>query len=364
MLLISPTVCLRKAQQVQSTLHVVHVWETLFVQCPYQCTSLSFLSFLSFLFLHNAMTHIMVWRGELPEDSLSGFWHHGIRLRNASVIHFAGMHGPKTLRNARILHTPISAFACDPLRIVHTVKYPRSSSRFPVDQIERRALACIGATNYHLLFHNCETFSRWCVTGKASSFQAQGALVGLVGGITTLLFGGGLLGAVLTTVVAHKAWDCARNRSEQRVHLSAVDSDDEELPLSVWNQSNIWSQLNLTISILPTLIVTYDASSISPPFSPTRHIATYSYPFLPSSYFIIYYPLVPYHNTPPHMFIFHNSFFYFCTNFTHPLLSNSTNDTPLYQQLLTHTSTPSTFDVKQINYTYITLLQTLIIYTD
>ncbi|PXF47259.1 hypothetical protein BWQ96_03034 [Gracilariopsis chorda] len=169
----------------------------------------------------------MVWRGELPEDSLRGFWHHGIRFRDGTVIHYAGMDGPKSLHNARILHTAMSDFLSDVGRPLHTVRYPPSCRCYSVEEIEQRARSCLGRMNYHLLFQNCENFARWCVTGRAASFQSQGAFIGLAGGIASLALGGGFLGAVLTAIVAHKAWDSARNRSDMRPGVAGDDSDED-----------------------------------------------------------------------------------------------------------------------------------------
>ncbi|KAI0560779.1 Lecithin retinol acyltransferase [Gracilaria domingensis] len=170
----------------------------------------------------------MVWRGELPEDSLRGFWHHGIRLRDGSVIHYSGMDGPKTLHNARILHTQMGEFLAEPNRTIHVVRYPSSVRRFSEEEIERRARNSLGTQGYHLLYQNCENFARWCVTGRSSSCQSQGAVIGLAGALVCMGLGGGLLGSILTAVVAQKAWDNARNRSDTRAGLSGEDSDDDD----------------------------------------------------------------------------------------------------------------------------------------
>lgn len=179
------------------------------------------------------MTHIMVWRGDLPEDGLTGFWHHGILCPDDSVIHYSGMEGPKSLHNACILRTVMAQFKgnCDPPRRVHTVIYPPSRRCFDEVEIVRRAESRIGQHDYNLLAHNCETFARWCVVGQGSSFQTQGAIVGAAGGLASIVLGGGLLGAILTAVVAGKMWDHGRNRSAMRTNMSAnhddEDSDDE-----------------------------------------------------------------------------------------------------------------------------------------
>ena len=174
------------------------------------------------------MAHIMVWRGDLPEDSLTGFWHHGIRCPDGSVIHYTGMDGPKTLHNSQILRTSMAQFHVEPLRNIHDVLYPETRTCFPPDEIVRRAERRIGQRGYHLLFNNCESFARWCVVGEEESFQTQGAFVGAVGGIASLALGGGVFGAVLTAVVAHRAWDAARNRSTERGRRQRRDADSDD----------------------------------------------------------------------------------------------------------------------------------------
>lgn len=162
------------------------------------------------------MTHVMVWRGDLPEDGLAGFWHHGILCADGSVIHYGGMNGKKTLKNAKILRTTADEFKSVQGRPIHIVNYPATRKCFPTEQVERRAASQIGQQDYHLIFRNCETFARWCVTGEQRSFQVQGAAVGFAGAITALVCGSSPLGAVLTAVVTQKVWDNGRNRSDSR----------------------------------------------------------------------------------------------------------------------------------------------------
>lgn len=170
----------------------------------------------------------MVWRGELPEDSLAGFWHHGIRHPDGSVIHYSGMDGVKTLRNAQIMRTDMARFCVESGHTIHEVQYPRPLRRFTPEQIGRRAESRLGQRDYHLLFHNCETFARWCVTGEGESFQSQGFFVGAAGAAASILFGGGLVGAVLTGIVATKVWEGARNRSPDRRRFGRMTDDDSD----------------------------------------------------------------------------------------------------------------------------------------
>lgn len=178
--------------------------------------------------LPGGMSHVMVWRGSLPEDSLAGFWHHGILAEDgASIVHYAGMDGVKSLSNARIMRTPLSAFQSNPTRAVHAVRYDPAlhATLYPPAEVEARAASRIGHAEYHLVRDNCESFSRWCVTGREVSQQSTGAVLGAVIGGASLLAGGGIGGAVLAAVVTAKCWDRRGNRSETRE--PPPDDDDD-----------------------------------------------------------------------------------------------------------------------------------------
>lgn len=175
------------------------------------------------------MTHVMVWRGALPEDGLAGFWHHGIlSVDGASVIHYSGMSGAKSLSDAAIARTDLAAFQPDPTRPVHTVTYDPAlhATLHPPARVEARAAARIGHAQYHLVTDNCESFARWCVTGREVSQQSTGAVLGAMLGGVSLLAGGGLAGAVLTAVVTAKCWDRRGNRSATRE--PPPDDDDAD----------------------------------------------------------------------------------------------------------------------------------------
>lgn len=172
----------------------------------------------------------MIWRGELPEDGLSGFWHHGILCADGTVIHYSGMDGMKTLHNAQIQRTGMDAFTGPtPTHRVHTVLYSSSSRVAPADIIEERAESAIGTRDYRLLSRNCEAFARWCVVGDSNSAQAQGAWLGVAAAAVSLLVGGGILGAALTAMVAQRAWDARRNPSATRrgVHVTLEEGDSD-----------------------------------------------------------------------------------------------------------------------------------------
>lgn len=166
------------------------------------------------------MTHVMVWRGELPEDGLAGFWHHGILCGDGSIVHYGGMDGKKTFKNAQILRSTGDEFKSVRGRSIHIVDYPATRKRFSSEEAEQRAISQIGRRDYHLIFRNCETFARWCITGEHRSFQVQGAAVGFASAVAALVCGGSPLGAVLTAVVTQKVWDNGRNRSDLRPSIA------------------------------------------------------------------------------------------------------------------------------------------------
>lgn len=173
------------------------------------------------------MSHIMVWRGAGQEDGLAGFWHHGILCPDGTVIHYSGMDGVKSLRNAAIMRTSLSNFDGDAGRPVHTVTYETSEHPriYAHADVVRRAESRLGHQQYHVLFDNCESFARWCVVGSEISFQGQGVVVGVAAGVGSLVFGGGLLGAALTAVVVHKFWDRRANTSSGRERTGSGESD-------------------------------------------------------------------------------------------------------------------------------------------
>lgn len=173
------------------------------------------------------MTHVMVWRGPLPEDGVAGFWHHGILcLDSEHVVHYAGMDGVKTLRNAQIMRTALREFQVDPSRLLHYVEYNPELHQtiYPPPAVEARAMSRVGHACYDVLQDNCESFARWCVTGREVSQQATGAVLGAAAGVASMVLGGGPLGALLTSFVVFKVWDRRENRS---VHREPPPDDDD-----------------------------------------------------------------------------------------------------------------------------------------
>lgn len=173
----------------------------------------------------------MIWRGAGREDSIGGFWHHGILCPDGSVIHYTGMDGVKTFHNAAILRTPMSDFTAGSMHSVHHVTY--NASEHPhihsPEEVVQRAESRVGQRSYHLVLDNCESFARWCVIGDEVSFQGRGIVAGAVAGAGSLVLGGGLLGAALTAFVVQRFWDMRANRSDSRSAFArAGDSDSDE----------------------------------------------------------------------------------------------------------------------------------------
>lgn len=164
------------------------------------------------------MTHVMVWRGAGQEDGVTGFWHHGVRLSDGSVVHYAGMGGVKTLSDAVVLRTGMEEFgSAQASRRVHEVEHEDAVA---LHVAEERALSMVGRARYDLFADNCETFARWCVLGRAASRQAQGAVLGVGAALFSMACGGGLGGAALIAIATHKMWDRAGNRSRHRASPS------------------------------------------------------------------------------------------------------------------------------------------------
>eukprot|EP00184_Porphyridium_aerugineum_P007117 CAMPEP_0184700538 /NCGR_PEP_ID=MMETSP0313-20130426/14188_1 /TAXON_ID=2792 /ORGANISM="Porphyridium aerugineum, Strain SAG 1380-2" /LENGTH=283 /DNA_ID=CAMNT_0027160257 /DNA_START=359 /DNA_END=1210 /DNA_ORIENTATION=+ len=172
--------------------------------------------------------HIMVWRGSDEEDTLGGYWHHGIDCGDNTAIHYTGIDGIKSMSQGRIGRTSLSEFQFEPKHHIHLVEYNPTESLFSPDQVVERAASKIGHARYHLLFDNCESFSRWCKTGQESSHQSVGMFVGLgvglVVGVTTL----NPLNGLFAAVVLYKMWDRSQNRSQQRLLPQGSDRQLEE----------------------------------------------------------------------------------------------------------------------------------------
>lgn len=95
--------------------------------------------------------------------------HHGVDVGNGEVIHFNGEPGSKV--GATIRRSPLEQFAGKGR--VQTREYHRFHT---ADEVVARAESKLGESGYNLFNNNCEHFARWCVTGKHSSSQVNGAV--------------------------------------------------------------------------------------------------------------------------------------------------------------------------------------------
>lgn len=135
-----------------------------------------------FISLSNPMSQVAVWRGH-PRGVL-GYWHHGILCPNNTVIHFKS-EIPKSKRTACVVRTSLSEFKGKSSEVYIVLQPPNLV--FTPSQVEGRAISKLGASNYHILFNNCESFARWCLTGHSSSRQVNSYLLGSIAGIPGLL---------------------------------------------------------------------------------------------------------------------------------------------------------------------------------
>jgi hypothetical protein len=136
--------------------------------------------------------HVRVWR------PLPGFWHHGVYVGDASLIHYSGEVGRK--RDASICRVSGSEFLSGTDGEV--VPHDRS---FTPNDVVARAETRLGETGYHVVFRNCEHFANWCKEGDARSEHVRRApLVPLVarGARTLTALVGGMVAAPVVVAVA------------------------------------------------------------------------------------------------------------------------------------------------------------------
>lgn len=113
------------------------------------------------------MTQIAAWRG--LESGVLGFWHHGIECTDGSIVHFDGR-GVTGKKTAEIICTSMEEFLKHSTS-VYDVIYKEDV--FDPETVTERAKSKLGQRGYHLTFNNCESFAKWCMTGKEESEQIQ-----------------------------------------------------------------------------------------------------------------------------------------------------------------------------------------------
>lgn len=125
-------------------------------------------------------------RGQHVFVRRTGYSHHGVDVGNGEVVHFTGEPGRKA--GAQIRRTSSEEF-CRGGKVEIRV-YQQC---LPPDEVIAHAESKLGDAGYHLVFNNCEHFARWCVTGKHSSGQVNGAAAGTG---TAAVTGGAAAGGV------------------------------------------------------------------------------------------------------------------------------------------------------------------------
>lgn len=144
------------------------------------------------------MSQVAVWRGS--KLGVFGYWHHGILCPEGNVIHYStgsGKHRSK--RRARVIRTSLEKFRKNAIA-VYDVHPKDVSALLPRDEIVRRAESRLGEAGYHLLFNNCESFAKWCVTGEEKSRQINSHFKYVFHGFFPFGLPGAVVGACLSAV--------------------------------------------------------------------------------------------------------------------------------------------------------------------
>jgi hypothetical protein len=99
--------------------------------------------------------------------SRRGYMHHGIYVGRGMVVHYAGL--SRFLRSGPVEEVTMSRFSKGrPVRILE-----HSESKYPPQEIVRRARSRLGENDYQVLRNNCEHFCNWCISGRSHSSQVE-----------------------------------------------------------------------------------------------------------------------------------------------------------------------------------------------
>ncbi len=126
------------------------------------------------------------------------YYHHGIFISAAEVIHFTGDDDDSVLdwSKARVIKTSLENFLRGGDVEVKEYNDAELDDLYPVEGIVSYARACLGDAGYKLIFNNCEHFANACTLGKYRSRQVEnifgGDKMGLWDSIKKF-FGGGSL---------------------------------------------------------------------------------------------------------------------------------------------------------------------------
>ncbi len=113
--------------------------------------------------------------GDRIKVNRSLYTHHGIYTGNGFVIHYGGLKG-STHKKECIIETHLDEFSDGE----EVIPLERSINAFDRTKVVKRARSRLGEDSYNLIRNNCEHFTTWCESGKASSKQVQKAAINTV----------------------------------------------------------------------------------------------------------------------------------------------------------------------------------------
>lgn len=123
-------------------------------------------------------------------------YHHGVLLPDGSVIHLMPMDDTKWNQihtNGQLQRTSLDEFRTRPNKRKMIVYKFNHWFQLPNSMIEGRAVCELHKRQaYNIVFKNCETFARWCVTNVPISKQ----VLQRAGGVSNALIGGGVVTAM------------------------------------------------------------------------------------------------------------------------------------------------------------------------
>jgi Lecithin retinol acyltransferase len=111
----------------------------------------------------------MAYGDHIYVERLGVYTHDGVDVGDGFVIHRGSIDGTKS--GALISKTTIAEFSDGA-----TVQIKLYGTRLSPDEAVARAESMLGEPGYHVLWHNCEHFATWCVTGEYVSDQVDTAV--------------------------------------------------------------------------------------------------------------------------------------------------------------------------------------------
>jgi hypothetical protein len=138
--------------------------------------------------------------------SLLSYRHHGIDIGDGTVVHARPHDFRRPFGGGIVVRTPLQEFADG--EAVRTVNEPPAA--FAPHDVAARALAHVGRDGYCPMVANCEHFTTWCATGRASSRHVEAVVRGATAMAATTVavavawFGGPAGRAAARTMVARQ----------------------------------------------------------------------------------------------------------------------------------------------------------------